>query len=489
MSAKARMTFRFDSRPEAGPAIEVERSERPSSQMKSKSAAPLEGSRTAHLQEVRSEERPEKKGKAVNLEPPKVVSLFEEQLTFAEPQPWISPFQDDPAALERLIREADGQRPEPQQAASSDKRPMTAADVYDEVALGESPGAVHHTKDAPPETLKGAQAAYGEPHGETNGVPYDGQTAYAAHPDYYAALSEYPVHGASGGGAGRRPSSGYRHAPAAPGSWLKVAVSIVGAIATGALFGYMVLWLFGGGMWQPDNAAAPASGTEQPPAEEATSAANDPADAGAPLTVAVQVPAQTYQLLQFGVFSQSEGMEAALDQLRARGYAAAADEPGDYRVYAGIGSGEQDAKLLATQLSGLEVFVKPLTLPSLSEAAYAGSPATLSDYAALTDEWVRLTADLTIAHLSKAEPQPLSEQERAAWREARSDWEQARAAVFDGLDDAGQKAQEKTAAAWSSVAKSLEAYEASPSRAHLWSAQSALMGAVLAQKQWLEEAL
>lgn len=439
MSQKARITYRFDN-PSPKPV-------RPSKDQAGTVHTPgpmLQGPLPRAVELVVPSD-----GETVGKKELPIVIPMPEQLTFIREQdlpPWVSPFQDDAYALEKLIREseppADRYR---KNEAKQEARSLPDNGRPSHIELGEQDGSmrlepapVHKTQD-------------------------------------YKEWSPSP--------AIRRHSVGP--------SWFKVFASVAGAIATGALFGYMALSLFAG-------EGAPPAGTTELPADakiEDGMAVPQPTDGtiGSPppvdkstLTDAL-VPGGTYYMLQYGVFSNEEGMTAALDELRQKGLAAASSTGDGYRVFAGMGMNRNSAVMLSEQLGNSEVYLKEISVPEVSRLPFVGDARQAEQFFEQTGDLIRLFNELTLTQLSQKTPERLQERDVQVWRAAHQQWTATAAATAGAWDASAKGSAESLVTRLQTAAVSLEEYDKNPSRAHLWTAQSALMEAVIIQKDWLAQ--
>jgi Sporulation related domain. len=382
-------------------------------------------------------------------------------------------------ALERLIREsgeASGRsgRLEPRGGGSIPPREQERQKAGPD--SGERPGLDIATAD--------------EPEGWPAGADPDPDPAFG-----YAGLPEEEA------GYAVRRSSGP--------SWFKVLLSVAAALATGAVFGYLVLSLFtdaalwpGGGAKEPAGsssesaggliAGTPPEGLREPEAgnEDPTSpspGANGPTEPTV-RTVDTGGVRQTYYMLQFGVFSKPDSRDAALKQLADLGLPGAAQKTGDgYRVYAGIAAGEAQAKLLASKLPELQLYRKELVVQPPEKLPFDGSEEAAAEFLQRTEGILATATELVMAQLEQAQLTSLSKAAAAAWEEKLQAWTASADAMKAGLSaETGAASFEKLAQAVNAAAKSVALYNGEPSAAHLWSAQQSLMEAVLAQKEWFD---
>lgn len=436
---------------------------------------------------------------------PNVVSFFQEEMTFAQqPAEWKSPFQDDASALEQLIR--DSGRPVPKRAnprqGVQEEAHVTApfppiAPVYsDEV---ERPSEQHGRDDTIFIELGDELVA------QTGSIPVatDDKQPAAANVievadgpfiDPRLLLEDEKRRSAI------KPSRATVYRSNQGPSWLKVFASVAGAVATGALFGYMALSLFTGSepAALPENPAqieqagqtstvGTAANTQGTPSESANAgAAASNANAGktnAPKSgsvVSLQVPSATYMMLQYGVFSGKEGMEAAVAELKGKGLAASAMATGkDYRVYAGLSSDRGQAEALQAVLPGLQLYVKPIEVPALTQLAFSGKAETAQSYFALQAALLEQLDQYASANLEGTQA------ESSTWKAAYEKW----AASVPGMeaslaDQTGQAALKNLKAALAQAATAANQYGKEQDEAQLWAVQSSLMDAVFILQAW-----
>ncbi|MFS0727358.1 SPOR domain-containing protein [Paenibacillus sp. 1P07SE] len=446
MSQKARITYRFDN-PARKP-VQPQAASAPASALREELLpAPV----VSKLERQRERNSPGSERQPAS-------PYFQDELTFTlerDLSPWVSPFQDDAYALEKLIRESE---PASVPYAAPEGREYAAPAQRQHAALAQR---------QPVLPAAGSASSSYIDLGEDVHPPLP-----ESRPRLETGLGEKPI---------------IRRHPVGP-SWLKVFAAVAGAIATGALFGYMVLSLFSG---TPDLPGAegevPTAGTQQ---EQIQQQETDPAvlpASGESELAAAHVPSGTYYLLQYGVFSNEEGMAAALAELRQKGLAGAASATDGYRVFAGMGTSRNSAVLLSEQLGGSEVYLKEMLVPEVSRLPFAGEVREAELFFEQTGDLIRLLNDLTLTLLRQEQPQRLQARDAEVWRAAHQQWTATAAAVSDGWDASARDTAEGIVTKLQTAAVSLDEYDKNPSRAHLWTAQSAMMEAVILQKDWLAQ--
>jgi hypothetical protein len=193
-------------------------------------------------------------------------------------------------------------------------------------------------------------------------------------------------------------------------------------------------------------------------------------------------------LLQFGLFSNAEGRDAAIKQLKDGGLAAASMKTAEgYRVYAGIAMDGNKAGAISSGLPDILLYKKEVAVKAPERLPFAGGEEAALAFFASTNDLIAAWSDLVVAQLEQPSLSPLGSVAAEGWRSRHEQWTVHAAAMKEGLSDqAGQTYFAKIRTAVDNAAASMTEYDKNPSKAHLWSAESALMEAVLAQKEWFE---
>lgn len=297
-------------------------------------------------------------------------------------------------------------------------------------------------------------------------------------------------------------------------SWLRIFLSVAGAIVTGALFGYIVLALFTG---EP---LLPAGGGDDPASSAAvqagggiaTSPAASPAGAGGASSAAgaakanaaakegaakepqggttdavrdAKVPSSVSYLLQYGVFQNGDSMNEAVKELAAQGIAAATDTSDGFRVYAGIAATKADAEQLAAVLTDSELYVKALDNRAL-DLPQTAAAVSWAAYLEASDGLGRLLGGESAKLLAQGGRKPLGEQAAADIKSAQRQWEQSTAGM-DGWSGSRRDAAASLAAALKNSAEQISGYKSEPSPAKLRAAQTSAMKAALIARTLREE--
>lgn len=267
-------------------------------------------------------------------------------------------------------------------------------------------------------------------------------------------------------------------------SWLRVVLTVAGALATGALFGYLALSLFTGEPLIPPKSGEGSPAPGQGPVLESDRsdrkvAAAAPVSGGDGAAAYREVAADRYYVLQYGVFQSADGMKAAANELRSKGYSAATDESDGYRVYVAATSSKDEAELLAAQMTDTDVYIKTIGGEALRIAATADANP-VADYVAASAQLIERLIALSGRELQLREPAGMDEGELAQWQEALQSWQAAASAM--AAADGGVSADAAIVGeALNSATATLAEFNLEPTRERLWSIQSDAMKALFAE--------
>ncbi len=274
--------------------------------------------------------------------------------------------------------------------------------------------------------------------------------------------------------------------------WFKIISSITGAVITGVIFGFLVLTMFSD---EADEVATDTGNRVNVIQEE------NKENAGAIVqeeiaaanketmgTVAVNIPPQTYFVLQNGVFATLEGAKTAQTQLKDLGFAAQIESSDKYYVYAGLTTLKDDAELMGYQLkeNGLEIFAKSYELPMANQIKWNEvSAEPMVSYLVQGNKLIGLICSLSLAHLQESN---LTQLDHAAFQSIMKEhqtWTGLLAAANSGMPDEIKADFQKMNSAINTAIMSLEAYKKNASAGQLWQAQTSILDYVITEKQFL----
>ncbi|RKN83860.1 SPOR domain-containing protein [Paenibacillus ginsengarvi] len=380
---------------------------------------------------------------------------------------WKSPFDEETERVERMIRESERQRTEhpahPPASAQSRFPDRLDPERY----------------PLEPEERYDGHTGYYEPERERSERSY--------------VRGDLPPH---------LPPSRYERN--SPTSWLKVIASVAGAVGTGVLIGFFVLSMFGGEETQKngsDAAAGPGKSVAVAPSQTGTGALPGQTAAGggkenaAPAstaasgaTVPLNMAAATYTLLQNGVFTNQQGADSAVAELKKKGLAAYVQQSDKFYVYVGFAPNRDDALALSQLLKDqkMELFLKALPLPAVSKIKWAGEqPAAVETFFTQNQKLVQTIGGFAVAHLKEKTPSALDDATLQTIHTAHQAWSGASATFGSGLGADQKAALQKWVAAMNTAVTSMDEYKKNPSSAYLWQAQSSLMQVLFLENELL----
>ncbi|MFC5650078.1 SPOR domain-containing protein [Paenibacillus solisilvae] len=431
-----------------------------------------------------------------------VVSFFQEEMKFtSEIGSWNSPFQNDAHALEQLIRDTDHQ---PQSSPPVNKENATKS--YGPIKAISHKSVQYDEDYAEDMILLGDEKVNRKLQTDIEPQhPQKEQFQRQSYPiidldeveEYEMDLQERKIKSLSS----FKTAANYRSTRGP--SWFKVFASVTAAIVTGALFGYFVLALFTNNPAADNTAgtqpsettlgeaaantgknsdAAKSNSTTDGQGKSAAGTANNPASAAdSTPKVKVQIPAASYFMLQYGVFSNKEGLDAAVNELKDKGLSAAPlTTPDDFRVYVGVSTDQSQAQLLSQTLSDMDVYVKQIDVPALNQIGFKGDAAVVETFFKQSNELIRQWDAMTQEGLSGN-----SAAEAGNWTEKHQEWTKTAALVETGIVNKSDKAALlKFEQNMNTAAMTASEYAKKQADAYLWSLQTALMEAIFTQKAW-----
>ncbi|MNI51105.1 hypothetical protein D3C73_1058130 [compost metagenome] len=274
-----------------------------------------------------------------------------------------------------------------------------------------------------------------------------------------------------------------------------MAGSLTGAIVTGALFGFVVLSLFNQevtipipGFSNPTEQSAEGVISDVPVLGTISELSSSPDERVEVAPVLIDLPAQTYHFLQYGVFSSAAGVELAQKELQDSGIAAARDDVDKKRVYAGVSTDREQAKLLSSQLKsvGVNLILHEITLPSTASVEYDGDKASLELYLAQSAELVKLLSSSSASLLVESEPAIQSPDEIKALRESHQLWTESAAIVRGHLTLTKESDANEMEKAVNSAVVAMGEYNKKGAKTLLWEVQNEMMRFIMAQQRMLQ---
>ena len=295
--------------------------------------------------------------------------------------------------------------------------------------------------------------------------------------------SIYPVEGSSNAEQIEPPPSHYNYRKHTT-NWWKLSGSIAGAVMTGILFGAVVLSIFNQDITMPvPTGGVPSQSDPATPVSSSTPNSNPSLITIPP--VGIKLPDKTYYFLQYGVFSTAQGVKLAQEELRRSGIAAARDTIDEKRVYAGVSSQREQAKLLGNELKaqGVNLIIHEVVFPQTAVIPFQGEAATLEKYVEQSETLVDLLSTASADRLQQAKAKAQDQAEMKTMQKAHQEWITAAAGIQGKL--ANQQLEAVTAMEKSmyNAVEAMNEFNKKGAKTLLWEVQNELMKFIMAQQQ------
>ncbi|WP_336101640.1 hypothetical protein [Paenibacillus phytohabitans] len=278
-----------------------------------------------------------------------------------------------------------------------------------------------------------------------------------------------------------------------PSYWWKFALSVAGALGTGILLGYAALsFISGGGTGTGNGSGSSAVQTGIVQSQNDTGGGAEADITGVPVEgtgeavavhVPVQIAAQSYYLLQYGVFSTPAGAAQAQQELLAAGLAAGLDPADGNRVYAGMSPEREQAKLLSSGLKnqGIELYVREVALPAVDQVSYNGTAEAVDSYFAVSSQLLSELSGLSASLLSGM----ASGTDSSAVSDLHMQWTETVKQLESGLSPEGKSIATVLEKSMSRGISALNEYGKNKAEGLLWEVQEAMMSFLTGQKSLL----
>lgn len=163
-----------------------------------------------------------------------------------------------------------------------------------------------------------------------------------------------------------------------------------GAIITGMLIGYILLYYFVPALFQQDLT------TNESNVENVQSNTGDHESQDLPVQV---IPMKTIYLLQAGVFSDLTGAQSMVAEHKNNGQAAVIAGEGPYHIFVGMSSTKEDAEKLKELFGGTEIYVKAYEIPQYQGKMSDQTYKILSECLAAGNDMVSLLSRESVQRL------------------------------------------------------------------------------------------
>lgn len=272
-------------------------------------------------------------------------------------------------------------------------------------------------------------------------------------------------------------------------TWTTSLITVLSAVATGMLLGYLLLvQVFGTLWWQPSTQAASIPTVEEQPIAIPTA----PASEGETSATIIDTSQEhfSYQLLQAGVFTQENTRDETIAALKKAGYAAqyTKSSNGKYYVYAALTTSAINSEPYKSAVSGFELYRKELLLQMPATLQYNGESELLNSYFSESNALIAMYADLVAVQIEQTSFSAIGSSAQEAMEQKYGQWDTLANEVMEGFKQTnGEQYAIELHKALKDAQAQMLAYQKQPSQKSIWEVQSAIVHAVLLQKEWFEQ--
>lgn len=271
-------------------------------------------------------------------------------------------------------------------------------------------------------------------------------------------------------------------------TWGNGLVTVLCAVATGMLLGYLLLvQVFGSMLWQPSPQSQAPLSTDSESTIPIVPSSNDEATAGAINTSEAHY---SYQLLQAGVFSQENTRDEAIASLQSAGYAASYTKSSNdkYYVYTAVATSAINAEPFKNAVSGFELYRKELALQIPASMKFHGEAELLENYFNTSNALIAMYADLVAAQLEQSSLSKIGGSAQEAAQRKFELWEKNAEEALAGFSDTESESYVlKINEALENAQANLMKYQSTPSKKTIWSVEEEIVKTIIIQKEWFEQ--
>lgn len=202
-------------------------------------------------------------------------------------------------------------------------------------------------------------------------------------------------------------------------------------------------------------------------------------------TIPVQVAAQSYYLLQYGVFSTPAGAEEARQELLTAGLAAGMDPADGNRVYAGMSSDREQAKLLSSGLQnqGIELYVREVAIPGAEQLVYSGKAEEVKNYFSVSGQLLSELSSQSASLLSAG--QMITAANTSVVSDLHLQWSEAVKVLEQSVSPEAKSICAALEKSMSQGISALSEYNKNKAQGLLWEVQESMLSFLTSQKQLL----
>lgn len=261
-----------------------------------------------------------------------------------------------------------------------------------------------------------------------------------------------------------------------------VFTAVLGAVALGVIFGFIVLSFFKSGMLDnPSSETQPFSKTTE--AEIAQTQPQETTESGAvsgeakTMTVSITLPASTYYMVQGGVFQDQASAAPILEKIKSKGWPNSFSGEKPAYLFLGMAANRDQALAIANHFQEMDVYVKEFKVEPRTVSAELKQGATTNQEE--WDQWFKqeqlfvsaignaIGKGLTNGKLDENQWKEITDAHRALLQYGR-DW-------VNKLPESQQSLGNRLLNDYTKGVSAMERYRKQPEAGHLWQAEQALL--------------
>lgn len=260
--------------------------------------------------------------------------------------------------------------------------------------------------------------------------------------------------------------------------FIGVFAAVIGAIALGIVFGFIVLSFFKSGMMDNPDTSKPSISQM---AEKETMQMNpqETAETGTipTTTVSITLPASTYYMVQGGVFQDQASAAPILEKIKSKGWPSSFSGEKPAYLFLGLAANRDHALAIANHFQEMDVYIKEFSVESKTVLAELKQGATTNQEE--WDQWFKqeqifvsaigdaIGKGLTAGKLDDNQWKSITDAHRALLQYGRG-W-------VNKLPGSQQSLGNRLLNDYTKGVSAMERYQKQPEAGHLWQAEQALL--------------
>lgn len=407
---------------------------------------------------------------------------------------WESPFDAETERIERLIRESENEqndrRVSPGRMEMHDTDDFSGIPQDDGMSRFEErdPFAADHGRTDNPEVVYETET-------EQTFSQTDDYDAYASQPPADRVSEQfYPVIEEEDSYKYKRRHNYARHTRP---PWMKILMSITGAIVTGVAFGFIVLNMFSNHsesvktmvnsiVQQPDSGGFKADSKQPVNNADGASGSAGATTKSANGMLSVYIPPASFTLMQAGAYSSVDAAEAEVAKLQNQGHEGYLQHSDKYYVYTGVADNHNDALPLSQRLQDdkVDIYLKDEAFPAVKTLKWSGlKPMIVQNYFSMGNQLVMMLSALSAQHLAEKIPTAESASSLKTLQDHHQSWTQSASLIQDGVPASQRSSIQTMNKSLNTAIVTLTSYQSNPSISYLQQIQTSLLQFIFTERE------